>query len=63
MDTLQTKDIGDVRPSTAKNPTRHAIKKPKVVDVTDNNVFALVDEVYNLQNKSFFDQRMIQVRN
>ena len=42
--------------------TRFAIKKPKVVEVTDGNVFALVDEIYDMKDKSFFNQRLLKVK-
>ena len=44
-----------VRPSTA-NLRRHTpLKKTRVVKVNEQNMYALVNEMYDLRNRSYFE--------
>ena len=48
-------------------PSTVAIYKPPVtqkarkVSLNEQNMFALVDEIYDMSGKSFYDSRLIQV--
>ena len=39
------------------------IKMPKerVIEVTEENMYALVNEIYDLKRKSYFNQRLLKV--
>ena len=37
-------------------------KKAKVVEVNEENMYALINEIYDLQKRSYFDKRLLKVR-
>ena len=39
------------------------LKKPRVVEVTQENMYALVNEIYDLKKRSYFNQRLTKVNN
>ena len=43
------------RPSTANFGRYTPVKKTRVVEVSEQNMYALVNEIYDLRNRSFFD--------
>ena len=49
------------RPSTANLRRYSPVKKTRVVEVNEQNMYALVNEMYDLRNRSYFDQRLLKV--
>ena len=49
------------RPSTAGVRRPKNLPKERVIEVTEENMYALVNEIYDLKRKSYFNQRLLKV--